>query len=362
MQIKQQMLAQQIQVKIAPLYVLIGEDNYLLENSLVCIKSAIKKKHDCDEKIISIQSAEDWNHIREEANNYPLFSDTILLNILFDKKSIDTIGKKFLSEYLDSINSRCFIIIRAPNIPAKQLKWLSTHEHAVISIAYPLNSEAMKNWIAAQLKKNSINFDPQVPDLIHQYTQGNMLASAQVIEKILLSNAPNSIINLQQAQEHLSDQCDYDLFELVEACLLGQGDKAIQILRYAMNNKTEATLVLWILSQEIRTIMQLVCLMEQKIDIKNACQQLKIWPQRINYYQICCNRLHKTLNSSSKNEFEKFGKITGTMQIMLQNLHRYCYSLDEQIKSNLNTQVWNSLENIALSLCLGQLIGDTCTI
>ncbi|PWY56254.1 DNA polymerase III subunit delta [Legionella qingyii] len=340
MQIRQQMLAQQIQKKIAPLYMIIGQDNYLLEDSLATIKSTIKKNYNCDEKIISIQSAEDWNGVKEEANSYSLFSEIVFLNIFYDKKSIDATGKKILTEYLNSINSRCFIAIRAPNVPAKQLQWLSSHEHVVLILAYPLNSEAVKSWIAMQLKKNSMNYDPQVPDLIHQYTQGNMLACSQVIEKIALSSIPNCKIETQHVLEHLSDQCDHDLFELVDACLLGQGDKAIQILRHAANNKTEATLVLWLLSQEIRLIMQLTYLIEQKIDIQSACSQLKIWPQRINLYKACCNRLNKT---------------------MLQQLHRYCYLIDERIKStNQSTQVWSSLENTTLSLCLGKLIGDTC--
>ncbi|MDR3441406.1 MAG: DNA polymerase III subunit delta [Legionella sp.] len=341
MQIKQQMLAQQVQKRIAPLYMLIGQDNYLLDDSLAIIKSAIKKTHEYDEKIISIQAADDWNQVREEANSYSLFSDTVLLNLFFDKKSIDAAGKKVLTECLSSINSRCFIIIRAPNVPAKQLQWLSSHEQAIVSVAYPLNAATMKNWIATQLRNKTLNFDPQVPDIIHQYTQGNMLACAQVIEKIALCNDPNSKINIQQAREHLSDQCDHNLFELVDACLLGQGDKAIQILRHAANNKTEATLVLWMLTQEIRTIAQLANLLQQRVDIRTASSQLKIWPQRITMYQASCNRLN---------------------QNALHQLHRYCYSIDERIKSSLNTQVWNSLENLALSICLGQLIGDTCNV
>ena len=44
MQIKQQMLAQQIQKNIAPLYIFIGQDNYLIEEGLNTIKSSIKKK------------------------------------------------------------------------------------------------------------------------------------------------------------------------------------------------------------------------------------------------------------------------------------------------------------------------------
>lgn len=95
MQIRQPLLAQQVQKKIAPLYVIIGQDNYLLEDSLITIKSAIKKNHNYDEKIISIQSVDDWSIVKEEANSYSLFSETVLLNIFYDKKSIDATGKKF---------------------------------------------------------------------------------------------------------------------------------------------------------------------------------------------------------------------------------------------------------------------------
>lgn len=341
MQIKQQMLAQQVQKKIAPIYVLIGQEHYLLEEGLNTIKSVIKKSYDCDEKIIAIQSTEDWNTISGEANSYSLFSDIVLLNIFYDKKSIDATGKKILTEYLKAVNSRCFIIIRAPNVPAKQLQWLCNQEHVVVVVAYPLNIDSMKHWIASQLKKNSLNFEQQVPDLIHQYTQGNMLACAQVIEKIALSNTPNSLINSQQALEHLSDQCAHSLFELVDACLLGQADKAIHILRQAANNKTEPILILWMLTQEVRVLLQLSFWVGQKTDFKTACGQLKIWPQRINLYQLGSKRLNNSV---------------------LEQLLRYCKSIDEQIKSNLNTQVWNALEKLSLSLCLGQFTGDRCLV
>src|ERR1700733_15384827 len=150
MQIKQQMLTQQLQKNIAPLYVLIGQEYYLLEENLMTIKSAIKKSYDCDEKIISIESSNDWANIAEEANSYSLFSDTVLLNIFFDKKSIDASGKKIINDYLKTVNSRCFVIIRAPYLSAKQLQWLCNHKYAVLVIAYPLNIESMKSWIKNQ--------------------------------------------------------------------------------------------------------------------------------------------------------------------------------------------------------------------
>jgi DNA polymerase-3 subunit delta len=341
MQIKQQMLAQQVQKKIAPLYVLIGQDNYLLEASLTTIKSAIKKIHNYEERAITIQSAEDWMTVLEAANSYSLFSEVVLLTILFDKKTMDTKGKQMLIQYLKSVNPRCFIIINAPNISVKQLQGLITHEQTVISTIYPLNQMAMKNWIANELKRHTIEFNPQIPNLIYQYTQGNMLACAQVIEKIVLSHGLNSTINMQQVQEQLWDQCHHNLFELVESCLQGQGDKTIQILRHAANTKTEPTLVLWMLTQEIRVIMQFANLLQQQVETNIASAQLKIWPQRISLYQFCCKRLTEK---------------------KLRVLHQYCSLIDERIKLGFSSSIWNSIENLALSLCTGELMGDVCTL
>ncbi|MDI1353175.1 MAG: DNA polymerase III subunit delta [bacterium] len=333
MQIKPQALAQHLEKKLSAIYFLIGQDNYLLEDSLNIIKARIKKIHDCEEQILSIQSSDDWNDLSQVANSYSLFSNTVLLTIFYDKKSIDVQGKKILSEYLKAINSRCYILFRAPNVPAKQLQWLVNHDQVLLINAYPLTTEAMKSWIASQLKIKSLTFEPQIPEVIYQYTQGNMLACAQVIEKLSLSHAINSKIDINMALEHLSDQCDHSPFELVDACLMGFGDKAIQILRHAVNNKTEPTLILWMLTQEIRVHLQLMYLTQQKIDIKTAYNQLKIWPQRTSLYQ---------------NSIKRFKNIG------LERLLHECLSIDEQIKSNLNTHIWNALERLALNLCLGK--------
>jgi DNA polymerase-3 subunit delta len=341
MHIKQSMLPQLVQKKIAPLYMLLGQDPYLLEESLGIIKCAIKKIYDYEEHIITVESPEDWNIAIEEANTYSLFSDISLLLIVFDKKTIDLKSKKLLIDYLGSVNPRCFIVIKAPNLPVKQVQALITQEHAIVLTLYPLNQTAMKNWITTELRQNKLNFDSGVPELIYQYTQGNMLACAQVIEKIKLSNETHKIITKQEAQEQLSDQCNHDLFELVEVCLQGFGDKAIQILRHAAQDKTEPTLVLWILTQEVRTIMQLTQLLQQQIEIKTASAKLKIWPQRINLYQACCKRFTES---------------------QLKLMHRYCYFIDEGIKSGSGTSAWRSLEYLALSLCTGQLIGDVCPV
>lgn len=333
MQIKHPYLIQQIQKKTFPLYWLAGQDSYLLENSLNTIKNHYKNQCEYDEKRIAIQAPNEWQNVLEEANNYSLFSDFSLLNIVYEKKSLDSTGKKILGDYLKNPNPLCALILRTPTIPAKQLQWLNPLNEALFIVHYSLTAEEMNQWINTQLKKYTRSYDAKVPLLIQQYTQGNMLASAQVIEKIsLLFSEPGHLSN-EEALEQLFNQCEHNLFELADACLLGKTDLSVQILRQAAANKTESTLVLWMLTQEIRLLLQLHALIKKSIEFKQACSQLKIWPQRAGLYQKALKRIdHSTLKG----------------------LIHYSFSIDEQIKSNSSNQAWKSLELLAHSLCIGK--------
>ena len=95
------------------------------------------------------------------------------------------------------------------------------------------------------------------------------------------------------------------------------------------------------LTQEVRVLLQLHHLVQQNADLKSACSQLKVWPQRSNLYQQALKRLNHNL---------------------LRELLHYCLSIDELIKSNMNTQMWNSLEQLSLALCLGRFSGKLCTV
>lgn len=329
MNIKSQAMAQNLRQKLFALYILTGQDHYLLNEAALTIKKAWRSRGECDEQILQLNTPADWDLLRAEANSYSLFNEFVLLDVRCDKKSIEAAGKKMLQLYLQNINSRCLIILRAPNVPAKQLQLLANNTHTVLVQAYPLAPAELQRWITTQLQSHAIPHEPQVPSLIHQYTQGNMLACAQVIEKIALISNENELLTTAMTLEQLSDQCDYQLYELADACLSARADKAIHLLRQACQNKTEPTLILWLLSQEIRLLIQIDHL-RQSMPVSTACNQLKIWPQRVSSYEKTLSRLP---------------------QAKLQGLLQMCHQLDMQIKSSQNRAIWHGLESMALALC-----------
>ncbi|ETO93153.1 DNA polymerase III, delta subunit [Legionella longbeachae] len=330
MLIKHQALATTLTHKLYAMNILIGHDPYLLNDAALQVKKTWLCQAETDEKTLNCNTTSDWTLLIEEANSYSLFAKQTLLNVYLDKKTIEKPGKEVLNHYLEHINPHCLIILRAPQIPIKQLQWLANHDNVLIVQAFPLTAAALQSWIASELKHRSIHHDSAIPALIHQYTQGNMLACAQIIEKLALIYEENNVLTSQHVIPHLTDQCDYQLYELADACLAAQIEKAVHLLRQACHNRQEPTLILWLITQEIRQMIQLLHKIKQSIPFTMACSQLNIWPQRARLYQAASTRF--------------------SLDKLYQLLH-LSKQLDEQIKSNQNNQIWHGLEYLAILFC-----------
>lgn len=337
MLIRPQVLAKNLQQNLKALYFLTGQDHFLLNEAAKDIQLAWQKNVKEGEKaVFTIESVSDWAVLAEKVSNYSLFADNQLMDIRYEKKTFEPQAKAFFAHFLANINPRCLLLLRAPFLGAKQLSSLMSHDAVAVVQATPLDKQAMQTWITEQLQKKAMKFAQAVPSLIWQYTQGNMLACAQVIEKLTLVNAEKKPLTVAMVKEQLVDQCNYQLFELSEACLSANAAKAMQLLKQAYLAKTEPTLILWLLTQEIRQLIQLGELTKRSISFNAACQQLKIWSTRKGLYQLVMKQF------SAEDLF-----------LLLQ----FCKHIDERIKLNQVKLAWQALEQVALSLCLRKQVG-----
>lgn len=284
MQIKAQGLAAQLQQQRLPLYLLTGQDLYLLEQAAETIRNACKSQADCEVQRISLDNKDDWQQLAMASQSYALFASLTLIDCQSSKKSLDAEAKQILDQIATGSNSQVVVMIRAYEMPAKAFQpWAAAKTVGLIQ-AYAMDERQKRSWILQQFQQAGANCPADLPDLILAQTQGNLFAAAQAIEKMLLTREDGEIL-WAVARQHLSDQSDYQLYELAEACLLGKADLAIRQIDTALESRTEPTLLLWLLTQEIRLLIRLKQAVSQGAAFAAACQQLKIWPQKQSLYQ-----------------------------------------------------------------------------
>jgi len=309
--------------KLLPVYLLTGTDPFLLNTCVDTLKQACHNafEDEVEEKRFHISHPNDWAELIAEANTYSLFSEQRLINASWDKKTLDAKGKAALKAYASDINPNCMIILQAPLVPMRQWPDFSKHQDVALVTITSHNAGALLRWIENQLKQTKFTYTRGVPNLIQEYTQGNMRAAAQTIERLALVHEPGTCLELDDVREQLVDERDYKLYELSGACLEGNTTKALDLVRRAKQDQTEPTLILWFITQELRLLEQ--------ISSGVSHQALNIRSFRTRQYQQASNRLSKA---------------------DIHQLLRQSQALDVHIKSSPTTHVWRLVEQLVMAM------------
>ena len=304
------------------IYILTGPEQLLSDQAVLEIKTAWSQLGSVDETKMDLSTASDWNKLIQSASNYSIFSDRVLVDARYDKKTLDAGALKHLINYVDQKNTRSMIVFRAQNLTPKSLAVLSAHNNIAHLHFSSLSAAALTQWIQNQLKDHGIRYQSDVPLFIHQYSQHNLHACAQIIEKLSMTHDMKIQLTCDQVMPHLIDQSEFSIYELADHCLGGDLSGALHVLQRLREVRAQPTLILWLLTQEIR---QLIELKHKLINtpMHLACRQQKIWPQRAALYDKSLARL-----SAKK----------------LSNLLQDAQHLDEQIKSSTSQYIWQTLE------------------
>lgn len=329
MNIKYASLNAHLRHNLSSVYVLIGQDPTLIQDAEEQIHSACRQRGDLENYRLELNTTNDWNTLFDLANNFSLFSEYVYIDAHYIKKTLDQASQKLFQNYLEKMNSRCFITLKMTQVPMKQLQWLTNQANVTLVQIQSLTPKALQSWIVSQLQAHSLQYDSEVPQSIHQYNQNNLAGCKQLIEILALSY-PQSKITLPMLRDQLTEQSEFQLYELAEACLMADALKIRQIIRQSQQKHTELTYILAVLTKEIRQLIQVSHFINQSFTFADACQKLKIWQNRTAHYKQALKYL-----SSEK-----------LFALLMQ-----AQKLDERIKSSATDHLWLELERFALKFC-----------
>jgi DNA polymerase-3 subunit delta len=90
-------------------------------------------------------------------------------------------------------------------------------------------------------------------ELLAERTEGNLLAAHQELEKLRLM-APGDRVTADTILQSVADSARFDVFQLGESVLAGDGERALRMLAGLRAEGVEAVLVLWALTKAVRDL------------------------------------------------------------------------------------------------------------
>lgn len=242
----------------SPVYLITGDEILLVEESIALIAAAARATGYDEHIVIDAEASQATDLFLSHQQNYSLFSSKKIIELRFRQK-ISAAFTALLTALPDDPD--LILLLRMPKLSKAetQLKWYKTLEqkNACIITIWPLKQDAFLRWIKARVEQRGLKTSEAAYIAIAQCTEGNVLAAAQIIEKLQLLYADSPEIALENVQQCLSDESHYDVFELCDAILAQNTAKALKIMNTLQKQHVEPPIVLWAILQDFRKLVQL---------------------------------------------------------------------------------------------------------
>ena len=275
-------LAQHCQQSLAPIYLISGDEPLLVaEAKRMLLKYAKEKGFDSAQRI-SITAKFNWDELQHALRNYSLFNPNNLIVLHSDHLKFGRTGSALLQQIAQGNFTNCLVLLLTPK--CDQASQRSAWFKAILAQAcfipiWPINAQQWPHWLRQKLQRNHLDLEPSAFTLLCEHTTSQVLAATQLVEQLRLSYG-HARVSKEQLSKLLCNRSHYDIFQLCDAALAGQAAQAQQILLNLEHSGVEATLVLWALSRDIRSLIQITSLQNQDQTLTQAFKAAGVWQQR----------------------------------------------------------------------------------
>lgn len=282
MRVRPEQLTKHLKDQLQSIYLVSGDEPLQLGESCDAIRAAARSAGYETREVFEAGNNFDWNQLTIEANSFSLFAEKKIIDLRIPNGKPGREGGKALTEYCQRPPEDTLLLITLPKLDRAQQnsKWFKSIEQlgAILQI-WPIEGANLPRWIEQRLRKAGLNPTQDAVQLLSDRIEGNLLAAHQEIEKLTLLHGTGDI-NGEQLQTAVADSARYDVFELVDAALKGDSQRALKILEGLRGEGIAAQVILWALHREVENLLTISADMAKGISPDHAMTRAKIWDKR----------------------------------------------------------------------------------
>jgi DNA polymerase-3 subunit delta len=282
-----------------PVYLLYGEEPLFIRESYDGLRQTLQSKGYLTGDVFDVDATFDWQGLQMETQAGSLFAEQRMMVVNMPKGSPGRGGGEFIQNWCKfaqtlprDLPPELVIVIQCERLDSRQIKskWVGAIESAGLVVqakSVPLN--ALPNWCQQRASSLGLQLESDAAALLAERVEGNLLAADQELIKLSLVLANGAVISSQTILEQVVDQAHYQLFALATSVLNGQVMYSLQMLNRLREEGIEAPILLWLLSKELRQLIELSQL-SQQMAMGQAFKQCRIWSSRQAEFTNALNR------------------------------------------------------------------------
>ena len=282
MQLRHDSLDAHLGKSLAPLYVIASDEHLLALEAADKIRRSARANGYTEREVLEVERSFKGGEMLAANQSQSLFGDKKLIELRIPTGKPGKDGGQALQDYAANLSPDNLTIISLPKLDwaTQKAAWVGALQQAAVYIDIPLVERAqLPAWIGNRLAAQQQSADRACLDFIADRVEGNLLAAHQEIQKLALLHPPGKL-SFEQVQDAVLNVARYDVFKLNEAMLSGDIARLTRMMDGLKGEGEALPLVLWAVTEEIRTLLKLKSGMAQGKPVGALLKEYRIWGPR----------------------------------------------------------------------------------
>jgi DNA polymerase III subunit delta len=235
-----------------------------------------------------------------------LFATCKLIEVRFTGKPVKDWGAALGAAAAQmATDTETALLVTSPKLDktSTSTSWFTQFEGAGLIVpVYPVERGVLNKWIEQRLHKAGLKANLATIELIAARVEGNLLAADQEIKKLALLFGPKledgqvsengtlAVVPEEAANQAVLNVARYDVYDAVNAMLAGDSARLYRTLNGLEAEGEAGPLLLWALSDAIRSLLALRQAHERRVPLSGIMQRQRIYPPRDRLFEQATKR------------------------------------------------------------------------
>jgi DNA polymerase-3 subunit delta len=247
MQLRAEQLEQHLQKRLAPLYVVHGDEPLIALEAADAVRAAARRRGIAEREVYTAERGFDWSALAHAGASRSLFGGGKIVELRIPGGKPGTAGAETIVEYCKRLDAEMLTLVSLPRLDraGQSSAWFAALAAAgVVVDVWPVDRARLPQWIGARLARQGQKAPPEVLELLAERVEGNLLAAHQEVLKLALL-APPGELALEAVEDAVASVARYDPYAAAEALVAGDTARYARILQGLRGEGEAPTFVLF---------------------------------------------------------------------------------------------------------------------
>jgi len=254
----------QLKNALLPIYFFSGDEPLQLGEAADTVRRYAREQGFSEREVMHVEKSFDWNELLAASNAMSLFAEKRVIDLRLPSGKPGKDGSAALTEYAERPPEDTVLLISSGKVDkrSQSAKWYKALDKVGVTMqVWPVEAAEMPRWLDQRLRSRGLQPEREAVRIIAERVEGNLLAAAQEVDKLVLLNGAGPL-SAEQVETAVADSARFDVFGLVDAALIADITRLTRMLDGLRGEGVEPILVLWALTRELRNLADMAAQIE----------------------------------------------------------------------------------------------------